>query len=382
MGNEQRAGQMSQQAAAGLASSFGSVRAAPHPIHHWLDLTSDLRFQLFGVVFALGTLHHELQLLRSLQRTGPLTEYMERWTHVLPSPGWSSELALAFHIGNSLLALLMIVLAWRRALLALLATTLLPSSLTSGERFSSHQTVMVGALTMVLVLALAELVERATRSGRPDDAPTDWYAWTRTGLLWLCGLTYAFAALSKLNPVWFSLENSPALDFVLPYTYLLGIPGRNAVALLGYPAIYGTVAVEALLPFMLLWRRTRLLGFFLGLLFHLPMLGQGLMDFPLIMMAFYPLFMSGEEARELCDRIKRPSPLPLASTLVLGCLGAFTIWRDRPDRLQRGLGEDPLLILAHEGMLFISFFLFAHVTTTLAAWLLEARATRSWPDHP
>jgi hypothetical protein len=158
---------------------------------------------------------------------------------------------------------------------------------------------MIGALTMILILSLAELVDRATRSGRSDDAPTDWYAWTRTGLLWLCGLTYAFAAFSKLNPVWFSLADSQALEFVLPYTDVLGVLRRSAVALLGYLAIYGTVAIEASLPFMLLWRRTRLPGFFLGLLFHLPMLGQGLMDFPVIMLAFYPLFMSQEETQEL-----------------------------------------------------------------------------------
>jgi hypothetical protein len=38
------------------------------------------------------------------------------------------------------------------------------------------------------------------------------------------------------------------------------------------------------------------------------------------------------------------------------------------------------LTLAHDGILFMSFFLFAHLATTIGAWLLDRRAEHSGPD--
>jgi hypothetical protein len=336
-------------------------------------LDGDVRIGLFAFLFALGTLHHELQFILEQQRVGPIGEYMERWSRVKPSSGWPSEVGLAFHAADIIISLLILVLPWRRALLCLLAVPFLPSLLASPERIPSHTSLMAGALAVVLTLSAAEVVERVggRRSARAER--TDWYGWTLTGLTALCALTYLFAAFHKLNAGWFA--GNAGASMLAASLRPLGVP-PIAKTLLEDPVTYGTLAVELALPCLLLLRRTRLLGCLLGLLFHLPMLAEGVMDFPTVALAFYPLFLSPGQARHLLGRcLTRPSVPRLAGAVVIGATGIASIRQADPvtTLYTRGAGPEAAVMSVHSVLLYATMLFFAYVTTTILALVLERR---------
>jgi hypothetical protein len=335
-------------------------------------LRSDLRLDLFAIVFALGTIHHEVQFLLEQQITGSLFNYLERSALVRPTVGWPSSLAVGLHVADIVVSLLILVLPYRRALLCLLALTFLPSQLVSPERTPSHNSMMIFSLAIILDFGLAEIAERI-RSGRwASEHGTDWLRWTSTGLLWMCALTYFFAGFHKLNERFFSPDASPVLAFVLPYATLLGISRGTAVAYFGYPMIILTVVAELALPFLLLWSRTRLFGALLGVLFHLVMMGQGVMDFPVLILAFYPLFLTIPEARQLLAKcLSRPPLLQLILLIVITGLGVAAIRGASQVRLLYTPDPTSGLAFLHAVLSYATFLLFVHLALTLTRLLFN-----------
>src|SRR5262249_34000224 len=151
---------------------------------------------------------------------------------------------------------------------------------------------------------------------------------TLTGLASVCTLTYVFACFYKLNPVWFSPQ-SPAPPFLMhPIAPILARAGalRSVEGVLAPVAIYGTLVVEALLPVLLLGRRTWLFGCFVGIAFHVPMLIKGVTDFPTLIIAFYPAFATRAEVAEVLRRCRaRPAWPRLGATAALGGAGVLVI---------------------------------------------------------
>lgn len=350
-----------------------------------LALAGDVRIDLFGALFGLATIHHELQLLVELQLGGRLTEYMERWARSVPTIGWSSQVGIAVHVAAIVLGILLLALPWRRALLMPLAVVFGLVNLVSPHRIPSHNSLMLAALAVLLVFGVAELIARAWSARRAADfraaePGTDWYGWTLRGLMLLCVLTYVAAAFQKLNPSFLSLATSPAPLFLLQFARPFGVPRDAALALIGYPSIHATIAIELVLPLMLLVRRTRLFGCLLGILFHLPMMAYGIMDFPVLIVGFYPLFMRLEEAESLVARLtSRPSALRVLSAVVVGmnCAAAISASPYVLDLWIVSRGVEPLLMYAHGACLYATVFLFAYVASTLAAHLLDRRAPRA-----
>ena len=289
-----------------------------------------------------------------------------------PTLGWPSAVGIALHLADLVLGGLLLVLPWRRALLIPLAITFPLATLASPERVSSHSSLMIGALAVVLVFALAEIAERAGGRAPAGAAATDWYGWTLLGLRWLCALTYAFAAFHKLNSTFLSAATSPAPPFLLRVSQTLGVPG-GAAPFLAPVAIYGAVATEAALPLLLLGRRTRPVGCLLGATFHLIMMARGIMDFPLVILAFYPLFMTIDEARALVARCRaRPSPARLVGAVAIAGVGAATLASSVYVR-NLHTGSEPPMTWVHGALLYATFFGSAYVIATVGASLLGHR---------
>jgi hypothetical protein len=167
------------------------------------------------------------------------------------------------------------------------------------------------------------------------------------------------------------------MNFVLPLLDWLPFSTHDIVALVGRPTIFGTVAVECAVPVLLLIPRTRLVGCFLGLLFHLPMMAQGLMDFPVIVLAFYPLFLGLETAQAVFKRLlSRPSMAHITSTLVIGSAGIAAIWSSR--RVDRfyddSAGFDPVVGTPHFILLCLTFVAAGYVVSLLAVMLAERKS--------
>ena len=341
-------------------------------------LVTDLRFELFAVIFALGTIHHEIQLILEQQLSGPIADYLERSALVRPTVSWPSALGVALHVGDIVLALLILVLPWRRGLSCLLAATFLLSYVASPERTSSHASLMAFGLAVVLLFGVLQMLGcwRLTPAGF---RMTDWYGWTLTGLTWLCALTYWLAAFHKLNPRFFRPATSPIRAFVMPFADLLGIPREGLVDLIGHPLIVATVLTELTLPFLLWYRPTRLYACLLGVVFHLVMMSQGVMDFPIVIMAFYPLFLSVIEVRRvLAACLWRPSLPRLVFTSGIGVVGAISISRSaQVTGLADGRsGSDLVLTTFHSARLYVSFVLFVHVAASLVLLLIRQPRAR------
>jgi hypothetical protein len=361
--------------------SPASRLAAPVRLSAWTQLTSDRRFDLFGFTFALGTLHHTLQQLLEQMRVGPFAEYLERWSRARPSFGWPNEVGVAIYLALLVAGVVALLVPWRRAALAVTAVPFLLSMLVSPEEIDSHSTLMIAAYVILLALTMGELVERWL-AGDGQPIPTDWYRYTRIGLCLLCALLYFFAFFFKLNAVWLSPDSTRATLFLLapvePLLALLGISGLSAAAILAPLGIVGTLSLELAVPLLLIWPRTRLLGCLAGLVLHLPMLAQGVTDFPTLTIAFYPLFLARAEAVELWRRLRqRSSDWIIWTTALLGAFGCWAIGRAGNVRrwYQDSPGLDPALMVVHLALLYVTFVLFVYTTLVLIGWLLERRRT-------
>lgn len=360
------------------------------------QLRDDVRIHLFACIFALGAILHELEFMLEQALAGPLGDYMERWNRVLPSLSWPSELGVTLHMANVAISLLLLVLPWRRELLCLLAIPFLLSQLASPDRISSHSMVMTAGLLVILILGIAEWLERVVGRRPPPGAAsppeernrsgssrTDWYGWTLTGLAGVCALAYFFAFFYKLNPTWLSSDSAGPAFLIEPLSPILDRAGAPPVyrSLLAGIAIYGTLLIELALPVLLFLRPTRLLGCFLGLAFHLPMIARGVADFSAVTLAFYAAFLTLAQARELLRRLARPSLGRLAGTAVLGVFGVWAVQRTPKLIWLRENAADPnALVRVGNLVLTCGLFLLAlYAALTLGAWLLQRSAA---PEEP
>lgn len=345
-------------------------------------LRSDLRLEVFAVVFALGTIFHELEFLIEQARIGPFTEYMERWSRVAPSTGWPSSVGLTLHLANVAISLLLMLLPRRRELLCLLAPMFFLSQLASPDRIPSHSGLMAGGLLVVSILGAAEWLERLGRRARSAAMGTDWVGWTLAGLACVCSLTYLFACFYKLNPVWFSSQ-SPALSFLMFESILARVgPLWGVEGVLAPAAIYGTLLVEALLPVLLLGRRTWAVGCFVGIAFHVPMLIRNVADFPTLIVAFYPAFATRAATEELLRRCRaRPAWPRLCTTAALGAVSAFVIAGlnlRHMSRLDASTGAvERFVFVANLALIAATVVGLIHVGLTLGGWLLERLSGRA-----
>jgi hypothetical protein len=361
---------LTAQPEAGRAASRQAPGAARF---RGLDLATDLRFRLFAALFALGLINHELQFILEQQRYGPFLQYLEILRPARTTIDWPSSVGVGLHLADLLVGVL-VLLRPDRGCFALLGLTFPVTLLVSPDRVASHCSLMAAAAVVVLLLGLGEAVEVALRPAARAAARVGWLRWSRLSLVAFCLLTYAFAGLNKLNTQWLSPAESDVRDFVIAPIRLLGLPLEPSLGLLLAPAMYGTIAVELGLALLLPWRRAAPFAILLGLLFHLPMLAQGVGDFPTVILAFYPLFLSEQQAAELVARYRsRPSPQRLALTLGLVALGIVSIHRAHQPRELHALSLDstPLLNVVHLTLLDLTLVLFAWVTPVVAAWLVE-----------
>jgi hypothetical protein len=345
-------------------------------------LVSDLRLEAFAILFAVGTLFHELEFAWEVAAVGPITEYMERWGRAFPTTGWPSSVGLSLHLADVAVSLYLLVGRRRREGLCLLAVAFLLSQLVTPNRISSHSSLMFGGLLIVLILAAGEWIERATGWAR-SRPPAEWYAWTLRGLASICALTYFFAFFYKLNSAWFSARSPGPIFLIGPLGPILDriVPPPVSHPILTALAIYGTLVIELGLPLALFHPRTRRLGMLIGAVFHFPMLLRGVTDFPVLTLAFYPAFLGLDEARDLLRRLARPRLGPLLGALPIGGFGIWAVHR-APQALgmSRGLRAiHPVIALVNTALTCAAIALCAYLIVALAGWLVAQRGDERLP---
>src|SRR5262249_14115280 len=162
-----------------------------------------------------------------------------------------------------------------------------------------------------------------------------------------------FAAFYKLNSVWFSSRSSAPgflVPLAAPVVSALGLPAGPVERLLAAIAIYGTLVIEFGLPLLLFRPSTRLLGCVVGVGFHLLLVAGGFVTFPLLIIAFYPAFLSLPEPRRLLESLRRPTVARLTGTALVGAGGLWAVatmpkrWMYRPPAHALVVGANDVLM--------------------------------------
>ena len=113
-------------------------------------------------------------------------------------------------------------------------------------------------------------------------------------------ILYFYVVFHKLNSDFFSPATSCATDFVVSQISFAHLPQSPNILALG---AYFTVVVEALIPIMLCFRKTRDYGVLIGLLFHCVIAYNpinGFYDFSSVIFASYILFTTEAFAQQTC----------------------------------------------------------------------------------
>jgi len=117
-------------------------------------------------------------------------------------------------------------------------------------------------------------------------------------------ILYGFAAFAKINADFLD----PAVSCGVAISEHLFDRGPFALpSWLEWPAIVGTIVLEAGLAFLLAFRRTRLLAVFVGGTFHVFLATAGHLAFSGFAMAFYVLFLP-DDLPERLERMRAGSP--------------------------------------------------------------------------
>jgi hypothetical protein len=244
-------------------STFGGFRQATRP--------GTAGFTLFAVSWGLAGIFHQVSFIDW------------RWKSV------EGELLTA-----ALLWFLLRPSCWKR-----FALLLAVDSIAVALNFPVHPNHIVFAWVVNLTLLSALLAAKSGhRTG--DDLESDWYRsfapWIRVELVVL----YLFSTFHKLNWSYLNVELSCAT--VMHQQIASWFPLVPAAAWAQYVAMYGTLIIEALLPFMLFQRRTRTAAAVIGMLFHgvLALYAySGLFSFSATMAALYSVFIPEDVAARI-----------------------------------------------------------------------------------
>ncbi|WP_422091830.1 HTTM domain-containing protein [Tenacibaculum ovolyticum] len=135
--------------------------------------------------------------------------------------------------------------------------------------------------------------------------------WTIDSIKLLLGIVYFYAGLAKLNSDW--LFRAMPLKIWLPSKYDIPFIGNNLMQQewFHYVMSWSGALYDLSIPFLLLWKRTRLLAFTLVVFFHVftrILFPIGM--FPFIMIIATLIFFEGTFHEKIINNIKRVFKLP------------------------------------------------------------------------
>lgn len=273
-----------------------------------MTVSRDERLQVIGLLLVPAFVGHAIQLLAE---DVPWAD----WAHAryFYTPGWHLLLPpLVPALIAVALAIAVLGLAVRRSRPWLLAVVALYFAhyLTYPYRIRNHMTHMLAELTMLGgVLVLARLLGAVDLRGRgPATLRVD--RWAASGMASVVCITYAFAALHKINTRFtsFDPERSSAAQGITTF-FIYGDLGSVAPTWAIAIAIWGTIGIEALAP-ILAWRvhALRVPLVLLLFAFHFPHVSvMNVADYPMIASAFYPALFSRAHFRLVLRHARRPN---------------------------------------------------------------------------
>ncbi|MEM0962794.1 MAG: HTTM domain-containing protein [Bacteroidota bacterium] len=219
---------------------------------------------LFGGMMALSVLRFTLlgwidQLY--VQPSFHFTFYGFGWVAPLPEAGMYAVFAV---MG---LAAVGIMLGWQYRVSAIVFfLTFTYVELIDKTNYLNHYYfVSIVAFVMVWLPAHRSFSIDALR--RPDLAVDQVPRWTIDAIKLQVGIVYVFAGLAKLHPDWL-LEAMPLRLWLPAHSHLPIVGPLLTEPAVAYLFSWGGMLFDTLIPFFLLWGRTRLLAFVIAVGFH------------------------------------------------------------------------------------------------------------------
>jgi hypothetical protein len=112
-----------------------------------------------------------------------------------------------------------------------------------------------------------------------------------TGVAGFILLLYFFAFFHKLNREYLCYQTSCATAFVDFFCWDRTISNPRLIEFYRYFAVYGTLALEAVIPVLLAYDKTRSIGFLIAVIFHYILGLMGIINFSMFMYAGLLVFM-------------------------------------------------------------------------------------------
>jgi hypothetical protein len=297
-------------------------------------LDRDFHLSIFFPLLGVAGAAHVIQFMaQQVTRIGSFLEHAERWREVVPlsTPLFPSAFAVTLNLAMLALSVGLMVSRRRTRLVLLLAPVGLLALTVQPVQVSNHYVVLLLAwVVWAVVVALAKLgmrqaTEEEERAALARTAASGYARAMRN----VCVITYFFAAFHKVNAAWFDLEANSAARFaraqLTPLLDAIGLPAGGWLDLVLLPTVIFPVVAEFAIPALLLSSRFRAWGALLGLVLHLPMFAREVLDYPSLILAFYPLFFSEAELRRFGAALRNVTTAKGLLALAAGG-GVVLVW--------------------------------------------------------
>lgn len=191
--------------------------------------------------------------------------------------------------------------------------------------------------------------------------------------------TYFFAVFHKLNATYFSTEES-ALTAIFPdgvYT-LFGV--MEKVTGLEFQTLFFTflipisIIVELAIPILLAMRKTRLVGWVCGLIFHASITYLcGIIDYTVVILSFYILFLSKEDYSAFIDRLRQFTRRKIWVSAVV-----MIAFESLPLSMGSAQARHPdfasgLIWYTEQAVGYLVIFVIVYVLYTVLEWMVDRR---------
>ena len=229
------------------------------------------------------------------------------WVRPWPGPGMYIHFAVLF-----VLAVLVAVGLYYRAAVVLLFLAYTYVFLLEKSVYMNHY-YLIALLCFLLIWMQPQRAFALDRRRRPD-LPSTVPRWNVLLLRFQLFVVYFYGAIAKLNPDWLAGEPMYS-EIVRRAPDVPQVATHFPPALLAYTIAYGGILVDATVPVLLCFRRTRRVGFVAAALFHL--LNEVFLQigvFSYLMTGAITIFFDPDWPRQLWRRWRAlPAPAPLPS---------------------------------------------------------------------
>lgn len=320
----------------------------------------------FCILMGGSLIAHELSWLRVITTFDGLSlwSYYDQYKRLVPVLNVPESLVIVVHMTLFLLAGLLLFSRHREILAFFLLPVLIPLFLFQGTKPSNHLFFLV-LLSLVYTIHLLFCFCSSWAHPSPVASCAISRRFLRLNMLIVLCSTYLAAACAKLNGDFLNPMESVAggfmKNFFAPINRVLQL-GDSFDSLYGWVGIATSLMFEVGVPVLLIIPATRRLGFVLGLVFQMMLIGFMAWDFGTACLAAFPFALEDQDFAALHRQTRMLNGCKIA--LTAAATTWFTTLHLRPDAMAFGHGTWMITLTQIIYTACIAYF-----TVCAAVWL-------------